>query len=333
MPKAKKIDLALQGGGAHGAYSWGVIDRLLEEEDIQIDGVCGTSAGAMNGVCLIYGLSNGGREGGKKILNDFWKKVSEAGKFNPLKPSWYDRALSPGNMDYSPGYRLFSMMTDNISPMQFNPMGFNPLEKILNDLIDFDLLKKINPPKLFICATDVMNCSAKVFGPQEISIKSCLASACLPYLFPAVEIDGNHYWDGGYMGNPPLYPLIVNTPDTNDILLVQINPFTIKKVPKSIEEIRDRVNEISFNSSLKLELENIVLHREIAKNNIGDNRYKKVFLHKICADEDLSELNLSSKLNTEWEYLCNLKQKGRKAADTWLTFNKEKIGIKDSIHT
>lgn len=329
--KEIRLDLALQGGGAHGAYTWGVIDRLLEEEDIKIDGVCGTSAGAMNGVCTIYGLAKGGPKKAKQILQEFWHMVAESGKYSVMRPGWYDRTKSKGNMDYSPGYRMFAMLTDNFSPKQFNPFGYNPLSKILNLLIDFDELQKISPPKLFVCATNVLTCEAKVFGPSEITVDACLASACLPYLFPATEINGQFYWDGGYMGNPPIFPLIDETPDTNDILLVQINPFKISKVPETIEDIRDRVNEISFNSSLHLELKTIELHRQLARDGNHDKKYLNVHLHRISADNDLGELNLSSKLNTEWDYLCYLRDTGRKAAERWLTNHKSSIGKKDTI--
>ena len=246
----KKIDLALQGGGAHGAYTWGVIDRLLDDDRIEIDGVCGTSAGAMNGVCAIYGLKKGGRNLAKHLLVKFWHKISEAGKLSPLQPSWFDKMMSPGNMDFSPTYRLFSMTTENFTPKQLNPTQYNPLEKILNEVIDFKELHLLHPPKLFVCATNVKTCEARVFGHSEITAKTILASACLPYMYDAVEIDGEYYWDGGYIGNPPLQPLIDFTEGTDDILLIQINPKNIKTVPTSIEDIKDRVNELSFNSSL-----------------------------------------------------------------------------------
>jgi NTE family protein len=326
-----KVDLALQGGGAHGAYSWGVIDRLLEDEDIELDGVCGTSAGAMNGVCTVYGLAKGGRKHAKQLLGEFWHMVAESGKYSPLRPGWYDRTKSKGNMDFSLGYRMFSMMTDNFSPKQFNPYNFNPLSRILELLIDFDELQQISPPKLFVCATNVLTCEAKVFGPSEITAKAVLASACLPFLFPAVEINGEYFWDGGYMGNPPLFPLIENTPDTNDIMLVQINPFHIHKVPERIEEIRDRVNEISFNSALSLELQNIDLHRKLAREGSNDKKYLNVFLHRISADNDLGDLNHSSKLNTEWDYLCYLRDKGRVAAEKWLSHHKDSLGKRDTL--
>jgi NTE family protein len=325
--KTKKIDLALQGGGSHGAYTWGVIDRLLDDERIDIDGVCGTSAGAMNGVCAVYGLKKGGRGMAKHLLVKFWHKISEAGKLSMLQPTWIDKVMSPGNMDYSPTYKLFSMAAETMSPKQFNPLAINPLEKILKEVIDFDELHKLNPPKLFVCATNVKTCEARVFGNNEITVKSILASACLPYLYDAVEIDGEHYWDGGYMGNPPLQVLIDNTTDTDDILLIQINPKNITKVPTQIEDIKDRVNEISFNSSLMLEIKMLQFQQELVKKGITlDGKLKATYLHNISADTNLGELNLSSKLNTSWDFLMYLKNLGYKACDEWLVVNYDKLG-------
>lgn len=325
--QTKKIDLALQGGGAHGAFTWGVIDRLLDDERIEIDGVCGTSAGAMNGVCTIYGLNKGGRNMAKHLLVKFWHKISEAGKLSLLQPSWLDKMMSKGNMDFSPAYKFFSFTTENMAPSHFNPMGYNPLEKILTDLIDFKELSRFNPPKLFVCATNVKTCEARVFGPTEITAKTILASACLPYLYKAVEIDGEYYWDGGYMGNPPLEPLINYTENTDDILLVQINPVKISNVPSTIEEIKDRVNELSFNSSLILELKMLQFKQKLIEKGITlEGELRPIRLHNISSDLHLGELNLSSKLNTSWDFLMNLKEMGYKACDAWLKENFEKIG-------
>lgn len=330
--KTKKLDLALQGGGAHGAFTWGVIDRLLDDERIEIEGVCGTSAGAMNGVCTVYGLKKGGRNLAKHILVKFWHKISEAGKLSPLQPSVLDKMLSPGNMDFSPSYKLFNYSTENFTPKQLNPLKFNPLEKILNEVINFDELHEFSPPKLFVCATNVKTCEPKIFGFKDITAKTILASACLPYMYDAVEIDGEYYWDGGYMGNPIIQPLIDHTEDTDDVLLVQINPKTIHKVPNTIEEIRDRVNELSFNSSLLLELKMIELKQQLLLEGVTLNgTIKPCFLHNISADKDLHDLNLSSKLNTSWDFIMYLKDLGYKACDKWLAENFEHIGKKNTL--
>ena len=328
----KKIDLALQGGGAHGAYTWGVLDRLLDEERIEIDGVSGTSAGAMNAICVVYGLKLGGRLKAKEKLNEFWLKISEAGKTSPLQPSFIDKSLSQGNIDYSPGYRLFSLISELYTPKQLNPLGINPLEAVLNDVIDFEVLHKISPPKLFVCATNVLNCESKVFSKQEINSKTVLASACLPFMFDAVQIDGEYFWDGGYTGNPLITPLIEQTTETNDILLIQINPKIIKSMPKNVEEIRDRVNEISFNSSLLQELKFLLYQQEILGKGFDDGgKIKPVFLHNISADKDLEDLNLSSKLNSTYSFLLYLKELGRNACDLWIKKNFELVGKQTTL--
>ncbi len=333
MTKVKKIDVALQGGGAHGAYSWGVIDRLLDDERIEIDGVCGTSAGAMNGVCTIYGLNKGGKNLAKHLLVKFWHKISEAGKLSPLQPTWFDKVMSPGNMDYSPSYKFFTMASENMSPAQMNPLGINPLEKILNELIDFEELHKMSPPKLFVCATNVKTCAPKIFGPKEITSKAIMASACLPYMYKAVEIDGEFYWDGGYMGNPPLGPLTEHTEGTDDILLIEVNPFIIKKVPDNIEEIKDRVNEISFNSSLSLEIQHMEFVNNLVEKGITlDGKLKKINLHRVSSNNALGEFNLSSKLNTDWGFLMHLKNLGYNACGAWLDANYNNIGKKSTFH-
>jgi NTE family protein len=331
MP-VKKIDLALQGGGAHGAFTWGIIDRLLDENGLELDGFCGTSAGAMNAVCTSYGTMIGGREGAKKTLEKFWKEVSKVGQTSPLQPSFYDKATSKGNMDYSPGYKFFSFLSENLSPYQYDTGAVNPLEKILNDVIDFETCHKQAPPKLFVCATNVRTCEARIFGPKEITTKAILASACLPYMYKAVEIDGEAYWDGGYMGNPPIAPLIEFTEDTNDILIVQVNPIRIKSTPKTIEEIKDRVNEISFNSSLVAEIKQVMFHQELLDKGIDlGGKLKRTRLHNISADDFLHDLNLSSKLNTNWDYLVYLKELGRKAGEDWLQKNLEHVGEKSTF--
>jgi NTE family protein len=286
----------------------------------------------MNAVCAVYGNMIGGKQGAKDTLEKFWKLVSKASVFSPLQPSMYDKMVSKGNMDYSPGYKFFSIMAENFSPYQFANTGVNPLEKILNEVIDFEYCHQQSPPKLFVCATNSRTCAAKVFGPKEITAKSVLASACLPYMFKAVEIDGEDYWDGGYMGNPPITPLIEHTPDTLDIVLIQVNPLKIDKTPTTVEEIKDRVNEISFNSSLVAEIKQVLFHQELIDQGITLNgRLKKTRLHNISADTYLGNLNLSSKLNTQWEYLLYLKDLGRKAAEQWMEKSFKDVGVKTTL--
>lgn len=327
----KHLAVALQGGGSHGAFTWGVLDRFLEEENLQLDGFCGTSAGAMNATILAYGLHSEGKEKAKRLLYDFWKTVSEYASFSLLQPSWYDKYFGNGNLDYSPGYAFSEILNLFVSPYQV-PFDYNPLRGILEKFVDFGSLKSCEITKLFICATNVRRGRARVFKTDEVTVDAVLASACLPFMFKAVTIDGEDYWDGGYMGNPPIYPLIDGT-RSKDILVVQINPINIPRTPKTTEEIRDRVNELSFNSSLMLEMRKIDLVDRMMHEGINyGGRFREIFFHNINPEVDLHQLNTSSKLNASWEYLLWLKDLGRKYADEWLNLNYDKIGIESTCN-
>lgn len=327
----KHLAVALQGGGSHGAFTWGVLDRLLDEENLFLDGFCGTSAGAMNATVLAYGLHIGGKKEAKELLEAFWRKASQYAMFSPLQPSWYDLNFGkPGNMDYSPGYYMTELLSLSTSPYQTNPNNYNPLKKILCDLVDFEKLKSCKVTKLFVCATNVRRGRAKVFNLDEISVDAVLASACLPQLFQAVTIDGEDYWDGGYMGNPPIFPLIDGT-DCSDIMLVQINPINIPSTPKTADEIRDRVNELSFNSSLMLEMRRIDFVDRLLKAGFDYNgRLRSINIHNINPEVDIWDLNTSSKLNATWDFLTRMKRLGREYADNWLSAHYDKIGISSS---
>ena len=252
MPKSRKtkpITLALQGGGSHGAMTWGVLDRLLEDDRLTIRAISGTSAGAMNAVVLADGMAEGGREGARKALTTFWKAVSDAARFSPIQRSPLDRMMGNYSLDTSPSYLFFEGLTRMFSPYDLNPMGTNPLRSLLNDLVDFD---RVNAPcdlAVHVTATNVRTGRPRVFGPGELGTEAVLASACLPQMFPAIEIDGEAYWDGGFSGNPALYPLLTST-ESPDILVVQINPLVRADLPRTARDIMNRVNEISFNSSL-----------------------------------------------------------------------------------
>ncbi|MGD1839306.1 MAG: patatin-like phospholipase family protein [Thermonemataceae bacterium] len=325
----KKLDLALQGGGSHGAFTWGVLERLLEDERIDIDGLCGTSAGAMNAVIVAYGMQQGGRQGAIDLLQKFWKQISRQQRFSLLQPSLFDRAIGGGGtLDYSPIYQMFDFYTMLFSPYQFNPLNYNPLKDILEDLIDFDELRSCKETKLFVCATNVRTGRAKVFTNEEMSIDAILASACLPFLFKAVEIDGEAYWDGGYMGNPPIFPLIDDL-DVSDILIIQINPINIEEIPRTADEIRDRINTLSFNTSLMHEMRRVNLVQRLLELGLtmGDPKARKLNIHQINPEELLRKMSVSSKLNADWKFLLKLKAFGREAAGQWLEENFEQIGI------
>ncbi len=323
-----KVDVALQGGGSHGAFSWGVLTRLLEEDWIEITGVSGTSAGAMNAVGLVQGLHDGGRERASKLLERYWLAVSEAAKLSPIRRGPFDKLLGRWSLDYSPTYLASEILGRVLSPYQTNPMNVNPLRSIVAKCFDFDVVNAPDSIKLFLCATNVRTGRPKIFRQPEISVESVMASACLPKLFKAVEIDGEAYWDGGYMGNPPLFPLIDET-DARDIILIQINPFERKEVPTTAADIDNRLNEITFNGSLIKELRSLGFLWEIIHHEKLDRvAYRDSRLHVIGAEDELCGLGASSKLNAEYAFLTHLHEVGYKAASDWLDANARYVGKK-----
>ncbi|MBV8534802.1 MAG: patatin-like phospholipase family protein, partial [Alphaproteobacteria bacterium] len=237
----KTINLALQGGGAHGAFAWGVIDRLLDDERIEFEGISATSAGAMNAAVTAYGLTVGGRDGARAALAVFWRRISDAAPLSPLRPSPFDKLLDRHSMDSNPAFLFFDLMTRVLSPYQFNPFDFNPLRDVLEASVDFEVLRAGNVVKLFLCATNVRTGKVKIFENAEITPSAVLASGCLPFLFRAVEIDGEPYWDGGYMGNPAIFPLIYGC-QSADVMIVHINPITRDAVPQTATDILNRLN-------------------------------------------------------------------------------------------
>lgn len=330
--KIKNVGIALQGGGAHGAFTWGVLDRLLEVDEIVADAMCGTSAGAVNAVVCAYGLHVGGPPKAKELMEQLWKKIANSGSFL-FKPGVMDQFFGKGDIYNSPGYLWFNAMTQFMSPYNFNPFNYNPLRDILNDLVDFEELHLYNKKKLFICATNVKTNRAKIFTNKDITVDSVLASACLPFLFQAVEIDGEYYWDGGYMGNPPIFPLITNT-SIHDVVLIKINSININSVPTTARDIADRVNEISFNSSLINEMKLIHYRNELLRNGIlkvDDKANREIFVHTISGYDALSQLSYSSKMNTSWEFLLQLKEKGREIASQWLETDFKQVGLKSTF--
>jgi NTE family protein len=328
----KQVGIALQGGGAHGAFTWGVLDRLLEEDHIIAEGMCGTSAGAVNAVAVAYGLHIGGPQKAKELLEELWRRVALSGSMM-FKPSTFDKTYGNGDMYNSAGYMWFNAISQVMSPYNFNPFNYNPLRDILDNLIDFKELQLYNKKKLFICATNVKTNRAKIFTNKEITVDAVMASACLPFLFQAVEIEGEYYWDGGYMGNPPIFPIITNT-NIRDIVLIKINSININSVPTTARDIADRVNEISFNSSLINEMKLIHYRNELLRNGIlkVDNKAnREIFVHTISGYDALSQLSYSSKMNTSWEFLTSLKEKGRAIANKWLQTDFKQVGLKSTF--
>ncbi len=326
----KTINLALQGGGAHGAFAWGVLDRLLEDERVAFEGVSATSAGAMNAVVLADGLARGGREGAREALAAFWARIAEAARFSPLQPTPVERLLHDHSLSFSPAFLVMDLMTRILSPYQLNPYNFNPLRDTLAASVDFERVRG-GPLKLFLCATNVRSGKVRVFNKAEIGVDQVLASACLPFMFQAVEIDGEHYWDGGYMGNPAIFPLIYDCAST-DVVVVHINPMMRDTVPTTAHEIMNRINEISFNSSLMREMRAIAfVSKLIDDGHVNGNHLRRMLIHGIEADEFMRELSVTSKLNADWEFLTHLRDVGREAADKWIAEKFDFVGRESTI--
>jgi NTE family protein len=326
----KVINLALQGGGSHGAFAWGALDRILEDERIAIEGIVGTSAGAMNAAVTAYGLTCGGNAGARQALASFWKAVADAGAWSIMQPSVLDRMISPGSLDYSPGWILMDMLSRVWSPYQMNPANYHPLREILKNQVDFDTLSRSDKVKLFVCASNVFTNRLRVFDLSDISVDGVVASACIPSVFQAVEIDEQFYWDGGYMGNPPIFPIIYNCVST-DVLLIMVNPIHIEQVPNSAQAILDRINTLSFNSSLMREMRAINFVNHLVESGFDDGgRLKRMLIHCIDAEDEMSRLGVSSKLNVCRDFLTWLFELGRERADVFLRDHFETLGKSSS---
>lgn len=328
----KSLNVALQGGGAHGAFSWGVLDRLLEEEDIRIAGVSGTSAGAMNAAVMADGWVEGGRQGAKDQLALFWGEISGASKLlEPWLHTPYGAVEKMFGIDYTPFYSFMDTMTRMFSPYELNPLNLNPLREVLERMIHFKRMQSCEHVQLFVTATNVETGQPRVFRREEITVDVLLASGCLPFLFQAVEIDGVPYWDGGYMGNPSIWPLYYQT-DSQDVLLVQINPVMRKGTPKKAMEIINRLNEISFNSSLISEMRAIQFVRDlIDQGKLDEQEYRKVNMHMIAPPDGVQGLTANTKMNASWEFFRFLHELGRHEMEAWLKANKKMIGVDSTL--
>ena len=327
----KKVNLALQGGGAHGAFTWGVLDYLLESRKIDIDAVSGTSAGAMNAVVAADGLMAGGREGARAALRRFWTAVSQSAVFSPIQRTPFQKLQGLWNVDDSPGYLFFDTFSRMASPYQLNPLKLNPLRDLLVEQVDFERVRSCDRMQLFISATSVRNGQVKVFDRRHLTADMVMASACLPQVFQAVTVDGEDYWDGGYAGNPVLFPFAYRT-ETRDIVIVQINPLSCRKTPMEAREILDRVNEITFNASLLAELRAIeFVGRLLDQGSLDPVRYHKMLIHIIDDPEGFAPLNASSKMNAERAFLEYLFDMGRRAAEQWLAANYDRIGRESTV--
>jgi NTE family protein len=333
--KPKTINLALQGGGSHGAFTWGVLDAFLDDGRIQVEGISGTSAGAMNAAAYAFGWEQGGAAPAKRMLEAFWAKVSEKGAAGIGVPEpvgqWLHGGPDSWNLDMNPLYVGFDVMTRFLSPYQFNPLALDPVKTVVEEVIDFSGLNACRRTKLYVSATNVRTGKIKVFETHEITPDVLLASACLPYIFRAVEIDGEAYWDGGYMGNPAIYPLIYGC-DSPDVLVVQINPIERPDVPTSARDIQNRMTEISFNSSLLREMRAIgFVTKLLDQHKVDLEGYKRLNMHLIAAPAEMAAFNTSSKFNTDKRFLAHLRDLGRTAGEQWLADHFDKIGVESSI--
>jgi len=323
------VDLALQGGGSHGAFTWGVLDRLLEEPWLRIDGISGTSAGAMNAVVLAAGFTTGGAEGAKIALDAFWKRVAQSAQFSPIRRSPMDILLGRWTLDTSPFYLAFDLASRVWSPYDLSIRGANPLRDVIAESVDFAEVAR-SPIRLFVTATNVRTGRGRVFRNAELTPDVLLASACLPTLFQAIQIDGEAYWDGGYAGNPTITPLVREC-QSQDTLLVVVNPVERPGTPRSAREILDRLNEVSFNATLLKELRMIALLRQVADPGTCEGaQWAHMRIH-LVASSLLAELGASSKFNAEWDFLRMLRDEGRSSAEKFLVANGKNIGKRSSI--
>lgn len=326
----RPVSLALQGGGAHGAFTWGVLDRLLEDGRMDVRAITATSAGAMNAVAYAAGLHAGGVEGARLTLEEFWREVSRQGAplaalSPPQLPSSFD-AINPFS-SITP-FSFVTALTSFASPYDLNPFDYNPLRDALRRSIDFEAVRA-SGVELHIAATNVETGRVKVFQGEDVTLDAVLASACLPQTFKAVEIGDEFFWDGGYLGNPSLFPLVYSD-SPRDVLLVTLNPLTRAGVPKSAGAIQDRLNEISFNSALISELRAIAFVQKLLDENwLTDRvrgRYRRLNIHAIRGGEALCELNLESKYDTRWSFLTSLRDRGRDYTEIWLDSCAAKVG-------
>ncbi|MSU89946.1 patatin-like phospholipase family protein [Rhodobacteraceae bacterium 2CG4] len=338
-----RINLALQGGGAHGAFTWGVLDRLLEEPDIEIEGITATSAGAMNAAALKYGWMIDGRDGARAKLDAFWEEISAHTVLpNDMVQTWLTGFMpAPGRfsslLENSAGYLAVDMATRLFSPYEINPLGIHPLRAVVEKMLDFDKVCALGGPKLFVSATNVRTGKIKIFAGDEIGVDSLLASACLPTLYQAVEIEDpatgrlEAYWDGGYTGNPALFPLFYQT-ESRDILIVHINPTHREQVPRSAMQIMNRINEISFNSSLLRELRAIDFVRRLIEDGaVQPGTMKDVLIHSIMDDELMASLGVATKLTPNRGFLLSLKQAGRDRMAAFLEAHRDDLGQRGTV--
>jgi len=333
--RRKRINLALQGGGAHGAFTWGVLDHLLHDGRLAFEGISGTSAGAVNAIMLADGLLQSGPEEARKRLADFWRAASLGGNLPPLQRAVTDRLFSLMPIEASATQVWIDAVSRYFSPYDINPLNINPLKDLIERFVDFERLRRNTQLQLFIAATNVHTGRLRVFSREEMSAEAVMASACLPFLFRAVEIDGTPYWDGGYLGNPVIYPFFRAT-QTEDVLIVQINPLQRKQTPTSRREIMSRLQEITFNSSLLSELRAIeFVSRLIDQGRLPrgtrSGEYRQIRVHRIVLEGLGEHFSSASRLKTDYKSFDLLHKLGQRAARRFLEAHFDDIGRRSSI--
>jgi NTE family protein len=328
----KRVAIAMQGGGAHGAFAWGVMDRLLEDDRIEVVGAAGTSAGGMNAASMIEGLIKGNNAGGRARMNDYWREMAElAKKTSPFQLNPIDKMLKYYNLDRSIGYHFMGAIQSIMSPYEWNPTNKNPFLEFIRDFFDFQAVRSSTEKKIFLGATHVKTGKVKVFSNDQFCADALMASACLPFLYQSVKVDGEYYWDGGFIANPPIFPLIYNTP-ANDIILIQLTKTHRDDIPKTKTDVTERLKEITYNGCLVREMRSIhFITKMIDEGKITDPNTKRISMHVIKNEDAFKTLNLSSALDTDWDFLQMLKGEGRKTADRWLMSNFDNLGNKHSL--
>jgi len=332
----KRINLALQGGGAHGAFTWGVLEHLLTDGRLVFEGISGTSAGAVNAVMLADGMARGGHDEAIKRLADFWRAVSNNGNLPPLQRAVVERMLSSFiPIEGTPMQAWLDMMAKYFSPYDFNPLNINPLKDLFERFVDFEAVRNFSELQIFISATNVQTGRVRIFPRGKITAEALMASARLPLLFRAVEIDGVPYWDGGYLANPVIFPFYGST-KTEDVLVVQINPLVRQATPTSANEIMNRINEITFNSSLLNEYRAIefvgrLIDQGRLPHGLGPGQYRRVNVHRIVLDRFGDQLNAASKISTDYDFFETLHVSGKRAARRFLDDHFDDIGVKSTV--
>ena len=334
--RTKIVNLALQGGGSHGAFTWGVLDRLLEDGRIEFEGISGTSAGAMNAAVLADGLVKGGRDGARQALTRFWESVASHAPINQLPANLMEPPGAGTDGGLSPTLKALVALMRNFSPYQLNPLDLNPLRQIVTEQIDFERLRAESELKLFVAATQVRTGKLRLFRTEELSVDALLASACLPSLHHAIEIDGEAYWDGGYSANPAVFPLFYEC-ESPDVIVVLLHPLTRPQTPHTAEDIWNRVSELGFNDTVLREMRMIAQATEQSEQALFpwgrlERRLRQMNFHVIAAEPLMSQLAVDSKLNAHQPFITMLRDQGRVQAEMWLERNFHSIGERSSVN-